>query len=950
MYVFTYSSKKKISLAVAQTIVAGASIAAALSVSAQTPPTSPTPASPAPQAIEKIEVTGSNIKRVESETSSLVQVISRTDIERTGKQSIAEVLRGITGDNQGSLPTAFSAGFASGAAGVSLRGLGLNSTLVLVNGRRMAPYGLADDGARTFVDLNSIPLEAVDRVEILKDGASAIYGSDAVGGVVNIILRKNYQGFSAGGSLGTSYKNDGQLTRGSGSVGFGDITNDKYNVFLSLEASQERSINQSSRRSYLGTNDLRGIGFFDNRRGAYAAGRGEFADNSGPSFSATNPYGTVRKPGGNLSERINLTACPQINPATGVCLFDLIGYSQIQPETERANFYGRAAFQFAPSAQAYLEVGLFESKTESIGTPSAVADTGVFNPADPTNPTVNRSVLPANHPDNPTGVARDLSLLTTDLGGRNKKTKNNVTRLVGGITGDISGWNYDVGTAYLESKLRVTNTGYVRYSVFQEALNNGTYRINQPGLVSQSLRDAISPVLENTAKNTVALVDFKVSRELMELAGGPLGVAVGAEYRKEKTDSPPVPFTDTADIIGLGYSAFSSNRNVTAFYGEVNAPVLKQLELTAAARTDKYSDYGRSTTPKVGFKFTPIPQIALRGTYSEAFRAPGPTESGNSSSLGFTNIAIISVGDASVKPEKSKSYTFGLLLEPIPGTSASVDYYQVKRRDEITQADQASIIGSAPESSTPNSRIAGAQPNSFVFYDNDGNLSGVLGPYANAAQTKTTGLDINLRHKMKLGDIGTISAEANWTHVMSYKRTLKDGSAFEYAGTQGPYSLSSAAGTPKDKVVMTLAWEKGPYTVSGQMNYVGAMKGIDHDGESLVDNGDGTIGTTTGEGSYFGTLNNGVCGVYYPTAATGGTGNGGPAPGACRISSFTTFDLFAKYTGIKNWEFTASVRNLFNRLPPFNPYTYGGTNYNPAVHQDGAIGTYFTMAAKFTFK
>jgi iron complex outermembrane recepter protein len=549
-------SRTKITLAMAQIFATGAmAMSANAQAQAQTPAPAPAPAAPS-QQIERIEVTGSNIKRLESETSSLVQVITRTDIERTGKQSIAEVIRGITGDNQGSLPTAFSAGFASGAAGVSLRGLGLNSTLVLVNGRRMAPYGLADDGARTFVDLNSIPLEAVDRVEILKDGASAIYGSDAVGGVVNIILRKNYQGFSAGGSVGTSYRRDGELLRGSLSGGFGDISADKYNVFLSMEGSQEKSIGQSDRRSFLGTNDLRGIGFFDNRIGAYAAGRGLFADGSGPSFSATTPYGSVRRPGGSQSDRINLTPCPEINPLTGVCLFDTIGYSQIQPQTERANFYGRAAVQFAPSAQAYLEAGYFMAKTDSVGTPGGVTDGGVFNPADPTNPVVHTSVLPANHPDNPTGVDRTLGLLTTDLGGRNQSTKSEVMRVVGGVTGDISGWNYDIGAAYLESKLRSKRTGYVRYSVFQEALDNGSYRINQPGLVSQGLRDAISPTLENTAKNTVTLVDFKVSRELLSLAGGPLAIALGSEYRKEKTDSPPVPFTDTSDIIGLGYSAF----------------------------------------------------------------------------------------------------------------------------------------------------------------------------------------------------------------------------------------------------------------------------------------------------------------------------------------------------------------------------------------------------------
>jgi iron complex outermembrane recepter protein len=939
------TSKKRMSLTVAETFAMTATAGMVFSAFAQTP----APATPSPQALEKIEVTGSNIKRVDSETSSLVQVITRTDIERTGKQSISEVLRGITGDNQGSLPTTFSAGFASGAAGVSLRGLGLNSTLVLVNGRRLAPYGLADDGARVFADLNSIPLEAVDRVDILKDGASAIYGSDAVGGVVNIILRKNYQGVSIGGSLGSSYKGDGELVRGSASAGFGNIATDKYNVFLSIEGSQEQSIDQASRRSYLGTNDLRGIGYFDNRRGAYAAGLGLFADGSGPAFSSTNPYGTVRLPGGTQSQRINLTPCPQINPQTGVCFYDTLKYAQIQPETDRASFYGRGALQITPNLQTYLELGLFQSKTKSIGSPSAASDGGVFNPANPTNPTVHTAVLPANHPDNPTGVNRNLSLVTADLGGRDRQTKSDVTRIVGGITAEAGGWNFDAGAAYLESKLRSTQTGFVRFSVLQNALTNGTYRINQPSLVPQSLRDAISPTLENTAKNSVTLVDFKAARDLVELPGGPLAIALGTEYRKEKTDSPPVPFTDTADIVGLGFSAFSSSRNVTAFYGEVNAPVLKQLELNAAIRTDKYSDYGRSTTPKVGFKYTPVPQFAIRGTYSEAFRAPGPTESGNSSAFGFTNIAIISIGDPSVRPEKSKSYTFGLLVEPIPGTSASLDYYQIKRRDEIVQADQASIIGSAPQTGVPSSRIAGALPNSFVFYNITGNLSGVLGPYSNAAQTTTSGLDIDLRHKMKLGDAGIVSAGLNWTHVISFKRKLSTGSEFEYAGTQGPFVLSSAAGTPKDKIVMTLAWEKGPYTVSGQLNYVGSLQGVDHKDESLVDNGDGTITTTTAEGNYFGSVNNAVCGVYYPTSATGG-GSGGPAPGGCRIASFTTFDLFAKYTGVKNWEFTASVQNLFNRLPPFNPYTYGGVNYNPALHQQGAIGTFFALGAKLTFK
>jgi len=217
--------------------------------------------------LQRVEVTGSNIKRTDTETASPVTVMNRDDIERTGKQSIQEVLRCLTTDSQGSIPNSF----AAGSSAVSLRGLGVNSTLVLVNGRRMSTYGLADDGARTFVDLNSIPLEAVERVEVLKDGASAIYGSDAIGGVVNVILRKNYTGTSIGGSYGQTGHNDGQTTRVFGTIGFGDIEKDKYNIFVSREGSKQRDI-MAVDRGFIGQADLRSIGFYDTRSGSRGPG------------------------------------------------------------------------------------------------------------------------------------------------------------------------------------------------------------------------------------------------------------------------------------------------------------------------------------------------------------------------------------------------------------------------------------------------------------------------------------------------------------------------------------------------------------------------------------------------------------------------------------------------------------------------------------------------------
>ena len=236
---------------------------------------------------QRVEVTGSRIKRTDTETASPVQVLTREDIERTGKTSIEEVLRGLTVDGVGSIPASFSNGFASGSSAVSLRGLGVNSTLVLVNGRRMTTYGLADDGTRNFVDLNSLPLEAVERIEVLKDGASAIYGADAVGGVVNVILRKSYTGGSMGASYGQTGESDGQTARAFGTFGFGNLDTDKYNVFFTLEASKQKNI-WSTDRGFIGESDLTSYGYYDLHQ------RCDLARTSVSGRRRNSPFGVTR--------------------------------------------------------------------------------------------------------------------------------------------------------------------------------------------------------------------------------------------------------------------------------------------------------------------------------------------------------------------------------------------------------------------------------------------------------------------------------------------------------------------------------------------------------------------------------------------------------------------------------------------------------------------------------
>jgi iron complex outermembrane recepter protein len=889
---------------------------------AQTPPSS--------QKQERIEVTGSSIKRTDTETASPVQVITREEIQRTGKSSIAEVIRGISSDNSGSIAGAFTGGFAAGAAGVSLRGLGVNATLVLVNGRRMATYGLADDGQRSFVDLNSIPLDIVERVEVVKDGASAIYGSDAVAGVINVILRKDYNGYGLGGIAGTSFKGDGTTGRLTGTAGVGDIAADKFNVFGTIEASKEGRIKQKNRDSYLGTNKLdtvpETLGYYDSRGG------GTNPTTQNP--LRQTPYGAIRPNGATNSAYVAATPCgPEGANAAGLCYFDNIGYNDIQPEVSRLNLFGRGSFAFSDTVNAYVEAGFFYTETKTRGTPSPFASTWA-NLNDVTNPN-DTTIKFWSATAGPYAAYDRIRYTFADVGGRDTTYKNKNIRLVAGLKGAAFGWDYDTAVGYLESKLDQTNTGFIRYSVLTEGLNTGQYLLNNPSAVSPDFYARLSPTLKKTSKNSVTFIDGKATGELTQLPGGPLGAAVGLEARREKSDNPALPYTQEGDIVGLGFSAFSAARNIVAGYAELNAPIVKMLELTGAYRIDRYSDYGTSKTPKVGFKFTPIKEFAFRGTYAEAFRAPGPAENGNGSSAGFTGILLVSQGNPNVKPETSKSASLGLVFDSQHGTTATFDFFRFKRRNEILGADPTIALGNLSPTGTPSTNIAGVVPGSRIFYNADGEIGAIFQPYVNGNSTTTDGVDINLRHKFDLGSSGKLTANLDWTHTRSSKRILDGGKEYEYAGTHGPYVLSSAAGTPKDKASFELAWDRGPLSVSGRINYVGAMRAVDNSSPGYdPTKAEGNTPPASASTPY-------TCGIYYP--------NGSPAPSGCQIAAFTTFDLSGKYQVAKNLEINGSILNLFNKRAPWDPYTYGGVNYNPTYHQAGAVGTFFNLGAKYTF-
>jgi iron complex outermembrane receptor protein len=911
--------------------------------------------------VARVEITGTNIRRAQTETASSVQTLNRTDIERSGKTTVAELLQTLAVDNQGSVPTTFGAGFAQGASGISLRGLGAASTLVLLNGRRVAPYGLADDGQKVFSDLNIIPADAVDRVEILKDGASAIYGSDAIAGVVNVILRREYQGTTARVSYGQAQGGDGRDMVASLTHGFGDLANDRYNVLFNLEYGKKDEIWYKDRanRGDIGRIDLRPLGFSAQEAlGGTGAITGNNAAGSAINGNVRNPdtldyYNRGNPAGLGFTRNFPGAACgnftnhPQGDPGGGCLIDSTLVYNQVQPRQRRANGFARGTLQLTPELQAYSELNYYTSKSESYTTPSTVSASVGY----PGGPVSNAAVaLGADNPDNPYfGTAARLRYLAADVGPRVSQVNSDFIRFLAGIKGSYLGWDIDSALLYSQNKVSNDRFGFLQRDVTFALLDptpanvaaaqasaayralppNSYWRIGEnAGLNSPAIYAALAPKISNDATSRISQIDFKASREYGQLPGGAIGVALGAEYRHESAELQPTSGTERGNIIGLGYSAYKGDRNVGALYGEVLAPVLKEVELSGALRYDHFSDVGNSYTPKVGIKWTPLRSFALRGTYARGFRAPSTAENGVGGLAAFSTasdplrcnlgvtaacspaaIAIITSPNPNLSPEKSQSYNVGAIWDPYPRTSLSLDFWQIKRKNEINQEQTDAAIAAGHIARDPSTATG--------IPGDPGAITAVLARYVNSAQTKVRGADLDARQRFNFGpNTGNVTMDVKWTHLFKWLRTEQDGTQRDFAGTHGNCDVTNCIGTPDDRVNFRISWEKDAWQVSANANYRGAI--------------DNTLFKNDPAG----------CASIFA--------DGTPAPDGCKIKSFTTVDLTFRWKAMPKVEVFGSVQNVFNSIAPLDPLTYGAQAYNP-LDYSGAVGRFFSLGARYVF-
>jgi iron complex outermembrane receptor protein len=877
------------------------------------------------QQLQRVEITGSNIKRIDAETVAPVEVITREQIIRTGQPTVADVLRNLP-SNTGSFGESFTNSFAPGAAGISLRGLGQKTTLVLINGRRVTGYGFAQNLQDTFVDLNSIPSVAVQRIEILKDGASAIYGSDAIAGVVNVIMRRDFKGLDAsiGGGRTSGGKNDYSATLAGG---FGDLGSDKFNVLGVLDLYKRDLILMKDTRfgedrDYRGEvnggrnftsltgggtwRQLSATGALTNNYRAISACNGRVM--TGPEAAAAGLINLSP----NQSAAALATATAQAAATNTFCTHDFNDQFTAQPKTERIGFFGRGSVELSPTATAYAEVGLSRVKSFQVfQAPFFAGTTGLSpSPAGLVPFPYNINFTPGTA-GNPFSTNARYTGVQQDLGTRDLDITSDTGRLVTGLTYSFANWDLDSAAGYSRNKVEALNNNRLSLggvgAVFGvpstpqppiPTSTSSTYNLDDFTQNTQAVRDQMRINFPRTSTSTLWFVDTKASTELqnVRLPGGPLGIAVGVEYRKETLKDRPDPAAQNGDILAQGITATDGSRNSQAVYGELRLPILKNLESQIALRYDRYSDYGHSTTPKVGFKYTPTDMIALRANYGRGFRAPTLPEISDSVATFFTqvidpeddaarNITGVFAGNPSLKAERSKSLNLGIVFEPSRDFSASLDFYRISWKNIVASPSFQSIVDDA----CPNGPPCPSTPT--VTRDPETNqLVTAFSNYQNLSEVYTRGLDLDMRYTFPATSFGKFSTRANGIYVIKFREN-------------DDFVQGSNAGTntiPRIKAAASLDWDYGPWSLTYRVNYTRGWK------QELL------------PGSYTTNFNNEFQTSVYER----------------KTASYYTFDLYGRYQINKNLSISASAVNLFDRKPPYDPgfsstFLYDFSQFDP---------------------
>jgi iron complex outermembrane recepter protein len=909
---------------------------------AQTPTRTPRSADET-VTLEAFTVTGSNIKGVDTEKTLPVTLITADDIAMSGVTTMSEFVETLPFSTNVSInETATGPNDARGdVSTINLRNLGAGRTLVLLNGRRMSAHGVTPGTPPVqFVNVNSIPFAAVQQVEVLRDGASAIYGSDAIGGVVNTILKKSYDGFDV--SARYAFASDGGSPRETTvNLAGGRAFNSNQSSLTLAYGYYHRDLLMATERDYAGDADKRSLV--------------DAPFNTNANFNNLNsssPYGRFTA----VTDTGAAASVPGITAANGQFFYDPVtgartagagptGFynsqagTQLLPRVTRHNVFGTFDHKIAPTLSLFSEVSYYTSKSSGLfdASPISLATDGVVIPrTNYYNPVGTRFFGPGTA--NPTGTPRDVSIRNyraTEIGPRSYDTDQDNYRLLAGVRGDFVGstWSWESAAMFMRGETDQVNHGYISQSRFAQQLALATpdaYNpFGPPGSSPESVWQNFVIDIWDRGTGTLRTFDARASGELFDLPGGAMALAVGGEYRKESMKQRNDPFGLADDVIAQSEQLdVNAARDVYAGFAEVLAPLVSPkntiplvhaLELRAAARYERYSGFN-ATKPGVGLSWRPTPWLLLRGSYNEGFRAPAIVElftpaigrrndgivdaarSGQPDAAGSVSKRIVTGGNTRLQPEESESYNYGFVVDVplVKGLSLGADYYRIK---QFNQIDNSSAVDELNLDAQLWRAGGGSNPRVIraprTAADTAANLPGVLvevlSTYQNLSLREVEGTDFFLNYRTPRWSFGRF----NFTSSVSYTDKLRS------VNQQGILSeLVRNNGNPRTKGVVGLSWSHRAWSANVYERYTSSYRAP----------------------------------VAYATAGV-----------PFMIEEYWVTNASVGYnfreTALKNLRLRLGVNNVFDQAPPLYPINSSG--YHPSYADPRGRVPYVEVSYKF---
>ena len=841
----------------------------------------------------KITVTGSRIKRSDVEGALPITVITREQIELSGESSAADFIRNLTFNSAGSFRPQ-SGSSAQGTASVSLRGMGSSRTLVLVDGRRLpkSPSTGADQ------DLNTIPAGAIERIEVLTDGASAVYGSDAIGGVINVILRSDYEGVEImlGGSEPSIPTKGGEVQEGS--VIFG-AAGDRSRLIAGVSwNSREIIFQQANPWTQRGTtsygNNMES--WFTNPDNLNADGNPQYdimfqgipgaCDFAGSAFYEAPPNAS-----GNVT-----------------CQFDHTSVSAEEASTDNQSVYAKGSYDVNDNWQVWMNVS--SAETESFGRYAPVPDyayvsaTSPNNPTNPSSPNYNPNLIGSDgNPVSPQAIA--VFHRYDALGNRDSTVTNKLTSFQAGTTGMIGNAEVEFGVSRANNRTSDIGRNYLLRSAARAAIADGSYNIFDPYNNDPDVLNSMKVVISRISKFDQDEIFGSVAFDLFDMASGPVSMFVGAESKKIKYSDQYDSLSEAGQIGGSAGNSAAGNREIDSLFFEALAPLMDNLELSLAGRYDDYSDYGSDFAPKVSLRYQPLDNLTLRASYGEGFRAPSlPTltqkdsfsaESVNDpascGSLGAPSTCTLQrdtyfIANPSVSSETSKQFSVGFAYEPLDWFNFTVDYYNIEIDNRIRSFGAQYLID-AELNGNP------IPPGLGVTRNASGVIDFITAGFGNEGTFENSGVDVNFRFNSDLFG-GNISSSLQVSHILDYS-------------LDGGRNLTEDPGLPEMRAALNTLYSYGDFSFAWNASLIGEQ--FDN---VTVDGDTGAVTSKTGH-----------------------------------VPTWVTHDFQANYHAPWNGKFTLGVQNAFEKYPPIRIGAFGSRQYDFNLYDGYGRVTYFRYTQTF---